>query len=100
MHLILLLAATLTFNNTAANATWFSIMQIQADTAKLPIVYVRAHPAPGVVGPVTLDLPGAPGDCYLVTAINREGPSAWSNKACLPLPAGALPSEPTGAGVK
>jgi hypothetical protein len=90
-------AATLTFTNTSIETLWFSIMQIQADVTKDPISYIRKHPNPGTVGQVTIDIPGVAGDCYSVTAIDRDGPSAWSNRACL---SGDPPSGPTGALVK
>jgi len=97
VHLFLLLAATLTFTNTSTETLWFSVIQIQSDVSKDPISYVRKHPNPGTVGPITLDLPGVAGDCYFVVAVDRDGPSPWSNRACV---IGTLPTGPAGADIK
>lgn len=100
MNLILLLAAVLTFQNTSVDTLWFSAGQMFADSTKRPVIYMRDHPNPGTIGPVTIDLPAVAGDCFWVTAWNRAGPSGWSNRACVEIPAGSVPSAPTDAGVK
>lgn len=95
----ILIAATLTFFNTSNETLWFSVTQILADKTKLPVVYVRAHPNPGTQGLVTLDLPGLPGDCFWIQALDRDGPSAPSTRTCVPAD-GAPPTSPTGAAIK
>lgn len=93
-------AATLTFMNNSVETIWFSIGQVMADTTKRPIIYLRDHPNPGTIGPVTIDLPGVAGDCFWINAWDRDGPSPWSNRACLQAVPQAVPSAPTGADAK
>jgi len=97
MNFILLLAATLTFQDTSAIETGFIVQITKADGA----VRFEVFPPSPAQGPVTLTLPNdGPGDCFAVAAFNSGGMSPWSNRACLAPALPQLPNVPAGAAVK
>ena len=97
MNLLLLLAAILTFTDSSGTETGFLVQIVKADGT----TRYETFPANAGTGVVTLNLPNdGPGDCFLVAAFNLAGTSTWTNRACLAVPAGALPNAPNTAAVK
>lgn len=84
-------AAKISFTKVSDVETHYNIIHLPKDVTKAPVSYIRSAP----VGPaVSFDIPGVPGDCYAVSAINRGGPSPWTFVDCIPEPAAIVPATP------